>query len=71
MTENTGADDPMQRHERLTEPAELLSKPGQPNLRVFDAALNDSQYREGHLPGGGVLRPRVAPPAGHWRNSAH
>jgi thiosulfate/3-mercaptopyruvate sulfurtransferase len=41
----------MHRTEMLIEPEELLRKLGQPNLRVFDAALGSNQYQEGHIPG--------------------
>ena len=41
----------MDRDAMLIEPEELLSKLGQPNLRVFDAGLSDAQYLEGHIPG--------------------
>jgi len=39
------------RETMLIEPAELLNKLGNDNLRLFDATFTDAAYRQGHIPG--------------------
>lgn len=41
----------MNRETMLIEPEELLKKLGNENIRVYDAAVSDDQYRHGHIPG--------------------
>ena len=41
----------MNRENMLIEADELLSKLGNKNLRIFDAAITDDQYMQGHIPG--------------------
>jgi len=41
----------MNREKMLIEADELLSKLGNKNLRIFDAAITDDQYVQGHIPG--------------------
>lgn len=41
----------MNRDDMLIEADELLKKLGDKNLRIFDAAITDDQYVQGHIPG--------------------
>lgn len=41
----------MDREKMLIEPEELLGKLGNENIRIYDAAISDDQYRQGHIPG--------------------
>jgi len=41
----------MNRENMLIEPDELLKKLGNKNLRIYDAAITEDQYVQGHIPG--------------------
>jgi thiosulfate/3-mercaptopyruvate sulfurtransferase len=41
----------MKRENMLIEADELLKKIGNENIRIFDAAITDDQYVQGHIPG--------------------
>jgi thiosulfate/3-mercaptopyruvate sulfurtransferase len=41
----------MNRENMLIEPAELLQKLGNENIRIYDAAVSNHQYQQGHIPG--------------------
>ena len=58
----------MNRDSMLIEADELLNKLGNENIRIFDAAVNDDQYRHGHIPGAAFFdHEKFSDPSGKYQ----